>query len=40
MGGENAPDKVIHGLQLFLKEDKNSVFHLVGNEEAIQKYIS
>jgi len=40
MGGENAPDKVIEGLKLFLDQDRNIFFLLHGKEEAIQKSIS
>ena len=40
MGGENAPDKVIEGLKLFLDQDKNIFFFLFGKEESIQKSIS
>ena len=28
MGGENSPDKVIEGLSLFLKEDKEIFFNI------------
>ena len=45
MGGENAPEKTIHGLHLFYKNNKNNVqtfFNLYGNEklilEKIEKY--
>src|SRR6056300_331403 len=40
MGGENAPDKVIEGLKLFLDQERNIFFLLHGKEEAIQKSIS
>ena len=40
MGGENAPDKVIEGLKLFLDQDRNIFFLLHGKEEIIQKSIS
>ena len=40
MGGENAPEKVIEGLSLFLKENNNNFFfNLYGNEELISKYL-
>jgi len=35
MGGENAPDKVIHGIKIFLNEEKNFFFNIFGNEDLI-----
>ena len=35
MGGENSPEKVVHGLSLFIKEDKTFFFNLYGNEDQI-----
>ena len=40
MGGENSPDKNIHGLSLFLKKNskvKNCFFNLYGDEELIKE---
>ena len=42
MGGENSPDKNIHGLSLFLQKNKNSkkcFFKLYGNEKLINEKI-
>ncbi len=39
MGGDNAPYKVLEGINLFLKENKSSFFHLYGNEQIINKLI-
>ena len=35
MGGENSPNKVIEGLSLFLKEDKEIFFNIFGKETSI-----
>ena len=40
MGGENSPDKVIEGLSLFLKEDKEIFFNIFGKETLIVEEIS
>ncbi len=37
MGGDNSPDKIIEGLSLFLKEDKNIFFNIYGKEDSIKK---
>ena len=40
MGGENSPEKNIHGLSIFLKKNKNlknCFFKLYGNEELIKE---
>ena len=39
MGGDNSPDKTIHGLRLFLKNNSNSdyVINLFGDEERIKE---
>ena len=39
MGGENAPEKIIEGLNLFLKEDKNIFFLIFGKEDLIKESI-
>jgi len=42
MGGENAPDKNIEGLNLFISKNKNAndfIFHLYGNEKIINEKI-
>jgi len=40
MGGENSPKKVIEGISLFLKEDKNIYFNIFGKENLIIREIS
>ena len=40
MGGEAAPAKVIKGIELSLKTNKNNFFYLYGNSELIDKEIS
>ena len=42
MGGENAPEKNIHGLSIFLKKTpnlKDCFFKLYGNEVKRRKYL-
>jgi len=39
MGGDNAPEKVLEGLDLFLKQNKNANINLYGNETDINKLI-
>ena len=39
MGGDNAPEKVLEGLDLFLKQNKNVNINLYGNETDIHKLI-
>jgi len=42
MGGENAPDKNIEGLNLFISKNKNAndfIFHLYGNEKILNEKI-
>jgi glycerol-3-phosphate acyltransferase PlsX len=42
MGGENAPDKNIEGLSLFISKNKNAndfIFHLYGNEKILNEKI-
>ena len=41
MGGDNSPDKTIHGLSLFLKENKSDdvFFNLFGDESKITNKI-
>lgn len=35
MGGDNSPDKIIEGISLFLKEDKNIFFNIYGQADPI-----
>lgn len=35
MGGDNSPDKIIEGISLFLKEDKNFFFNIYGQTDPI-----
>jgi phosphate acyltransferase len=37
MGGDNSPDKVIEGISLFLKEDKNIFFNIYGQADPVKK---
>ena len=40
MGGDNSPDKIIHGIDLFLQEDKNIFFNIYGKEDLVKKSLS
>ena len=42
MGGENAPNKNIHGLSIFINKNKKNdfFFHLYGDEDLINKSIT
>ena len=37
MGGDNSPNKIVEGISLFLKEDKNIFFNIYGKEDLIKK---
>ena len=39
MGGENSPKKIIEGINISLKNDKDNFFILFGNEESIKKEV-
>ena len=39
MGGENAPKKIIEGINISLKTNKDNFFHLYGDEKKIKKEI-
>lgn len=39
MGGENSPSKILEGINLFLKFNKDIKFHLFGNERLIKEEI-
>ena len=39
MGGENSPKKIIDGIDLSLKENKENYFYLFGNKDFINKEI-
>ena len=40
MGGDNAPKKVIKGIEISLKYNKNNFFYLFGDEILLSKEIS
>ena len=40
MGGENSPDKILHGISLSLKDNKNIYFKLFGNKSQIEEKIN
>ena len=39
MGGDNAPEKVLEGVDLFLKQNKNTIINLYGNENDLQNLV-
>ena len=39
MGGENAPKKIINGINISLKKNKDNYFFLVGNKDLINKEV-
>ena len=39
MGGDNSPEKIIEGINISLKDNKDNFFILFGNEESIKKEI-
>ena len=39
MGGENAPKKIINGIEISLKENKENYFYLFGNKKLIENEI-
>ena len=40
MGGDNSPDKVIEGISLFIKEDKNIFFNIYGQADPVKKSLN
>ena len=40
MGGENSPDKIINGIEISLKTNKDNFFYLFGKKEILKKIIS
>ena len=40
MGGDNSPKKIIDGIKISLKQNKNNFFTLYGKEALIEKHIS
>ena len=40
MGGENSPDKILEGIKISLKTNKENFFYLYGDENKIKKIIS
>ena len=40
MGGDNSPEKIIDGIRISLKNNKNNYFILFGNEELLKKEIN
>ena len=39
MGGENAPKKIINGINISLKKNKDNYFFLIGNKDLINKEV-
>ena len=39
MGGENSPKKIIDGIKISLKKNKENFFHLYGDESLINKHV-
>ena len=39
MGGENSPKKIIDGIKISLKTNKENFFHLYGDESLLNKYV-
>jgi len=37
MGGENAPKKILNGINISLKKNKENYFYLVGDKKIIRK---
>lgn len=40
MGGEDAPEKIIEGIEISLKKNNENFFYLFGNAEKISKLIN
>ena len=40
MGGENAPQKILNGIEISLKKNKNNFFYLYGDKNILSKKIS
>jgi glycerol-3-phosphate acyltransferase PlsX len=40
MGGENSPNKIVDGIKIFLKKNKETFFYLYGDENSLQKILS
>ena len=40
MGGENAPAKIINGIEISLKENKESFFYLYGDSSLLKSEVS
>jgi len=40
MGGDNSPEKIIEGINISLKDNKDNFFTLFGNEDSIRKEIN
>ena len=40
MGGENSPRKIIEGIEISLKSNKENFFYLYGQKELLEKEIS
>ena len=39
MGGEDAPKKIINGINISLKKNKDNYFFLIGNKDLINKEV-
>jgi len=37
MGGENSPKKILDGIEISLKSNKNNFFYLYGKKEVLEK---
>ena len=40
MGGENSPKKIIEGINISLKKNKDNFFYLYGNESILKKELA
>ena len=37
MGGENSPKKIVDGIEISLKSNKDNFFYLYGNQDLLEK---
>ena len=40
MGGENSPKKIVDGIEISLKSNKDNFFYLYGNQDLLEKDLS
>ena len=40
MGGENSPKKIVDGIEISLKSNKDNFFYLYGNQDLLEKELS